>query len=218
MSEPAVSGMLAPMTHLVGLSGGIGSGKSTVSSLLEELGSVVIDADAIVHELQAPGTPLLAELVEAFGPRVLTADGALDRKTLGGIVFEDPGARAELGRLVHPRVGETMLQRSEAARAAGAELVVLDIPLLFEGRAAGTGTAAQLGYDSTLLVWVPVEVQIERTIARDACSRDEAQARIDAQLPIDEKRALADRVIDNSGTREQTRAQVERVHAELTGT
>lgn len=210
--------MLAPMTHLVGLSGGIGSGKSTVSSLLEELGSVVIDADAIVHELQAPGTPLLAELVEAFGPRVLTADGALDRKTLGGIVFEDPGARAELGRLVHPRVGETMLQRSEAARAAGAELVVLDIPLLFEGRAAGTGTAAQLGYDSTLLVWVPVEVQIERTIARDACSRDEAQARIDAQLPIDEKRALADRVIDNSGTREQTRAQVERVHAELTGT
>lgn len=206
------------MTHLVGLSGGIGSGKSTVSSLLEELGSVVIDADAIVHELQAPGTPLLAELVEAFGPRVLTADGALDRKTLGGIVFEDPGARAELGRLVHPRVGETMLQRSEAARAAGAELVVLDIPLLFEGRAAGTGTAAQLGYDSTLLVWVPVEVQIERTIARDACSRDEAQARIDAQLPIDEKRALADRVIDNSGTREQTRAQVERVHAELTGT
>lgn len=209
--------MLAPMTHLLGLSGGIGSGKSTVSSLFQELGAVIIDADAIVHELQAPGTPLLAKLVEAFGPNVLTPDGALDRKALGAIVFDDPAARAELGRLVHPPVAETMAQRSEAARAAGSELIVLDIPLLFEGRAAGTGNAARMGYDSTLLVWVPVEVQIERTIARDACSRDEAQARIDAQLPIDEKRALADRVIDNSGTHEQTRTQVESVYAELTG-
>jgi dephospho-CoA kinase len=111
-----------------------------------------------------------------------------------------------------------MFLRAEAARAAARDLVVLDIPLLFEGRAAGTGTAAQMGYDSTLLVWVPVETQLERTVARDGCSRAEAQARIDAQLPIDEKKALADRVIDNSGTREQTRAQVERIHAELTAT
>jgi dephospho-CoA kinase len=206
------------MTHLLGLSGGIGSGKSTVDSLLEALGAVVIDADTIVHELQAPGTPLLAEIVEAFGSAVLTTDGSLDRKALGAIVFGDPESRTRLGQLVHPRVGREMFLRAEAARAAARDLVVLDIPLLFEGRAAGTGTAAQMGYDSTLLVWVPVETQLERTVARDGCSRAEAQARIDAQLPIDEKKALADRVIDNSGTREQTRAQVERIHAELTAT
>ncbi len=210
--------MLAPMTHLLGLSGGIGSGKSTVDSLLEALGAVVIDADTIVHELQAPGTPLLAEIVEAFGSAVLTTDGSLDRKALGAIVFGDPESRTRLGQLVHPRVGREMFLRAEAARAAARDLVILDIPLLFEGRAAGTGTAAQMGYDSTLLVWVPVETQLERTVARDGCSRAEAQARIDAQLPIDEKKALADRVIDNSGTREQTRAQVERIHAELTTT
>ena len=163
-----------------------------------------------------PGTPLLAEIAAEFGSGILDADGALDRKALGAIVFGDEEARARLGQLVHPRVGAEMARRTEAAREAGTPLLVLDIPLLFEGRRAGTGTSARLGYDSTLLVWVPAEVQVERTMARDGCSREEAQARIDAQMPIDEKKALADRVIDNSGTLEQTREQVERVYTELT--
>jgi dephospho-CoA kinase len=205
------------MTHTLGLSGGIGSGKSTVSALLAELGAAVIDADEIVHELQAPGTPLLAEIAAAFGEGVLTDDGALDRKALGAIVFADAEALSRLGQLVHPRVSEEMLRRAEAARRAGTALVVLDIPLLFEGRQAGTGTAARMKTDSTLLVWVPVELQIERTMLRDGCTREEAQARIDAQMPIDEKKALADRMVDNSGTPEETRAQVERIYAELTG-
>ncbi|MCA9510026.1 MAG: dephospho-CoA kinase [Myxococcota bacterium] len=206
------------MTRIVGLSGGIGSGKSTVSRMLAELGAVVIDADAIVHELQAPGTPLLAEIAAAFGDGVIAPDGSLDRKALGAVVFADAEARATLGRLVHPRVGAEMLRRTQAAREAGAPLVVLDIPLLFEGRAANTGTAARMGYDETVLVWVPVETQVERTMARDACTRAEAQARIAAQMPIDEKKALADHVIDNAGSVEATRAQVEALFAALVAT
>jgi len=203
------------MTRIVGLSGGIGSGKSSVAQMLRELGAVVIDADAIVHELQARGTPLLAEIAAAFGDGVLASDGSLDRKALGAIVFADAEARAKLGRLVHPRVGEEMFRRTQAAREAGAPLVVLDIPLLFEGRAANTGTAARMGYDETILVWVPATVQVERTMARDGCTRAEAQARIDAQMPIDQKKALADHVIDNSGSVEATRAQVEALFAKL---
>ena len=215
MSDPLPSAMLGSMTHTLGLSGGIGSGKSTVSRIFQQLGAALIDADAIVRELQAPGTPLLAEIASAFGASVVRDDGTLDRAALGEIVFESAEARARLGRLVHPRVGEEMSRRTGQAREAGTALVVLDVPLLFEGRKAGTGTAARMGYDSTLLVWVPVEVQIERTVQRDACTREQAQARIDAQMPIDEKKSLADRVIDNSGSLEDTRAQVEQIYLEL---
>ena len=204
-----------PTTPIIGLTGGIGSGKSTVAALLAELGAVVIDADAIVHELQAAGQPLLREIAEAFGEQLIGADGELDRKALGAIVFDDEEARARLGRIVHPAVGAEMARRLERARAEGAPLIVLDIPLLFEGRAAGRPGASQLGYDATVLVWVPRETQIERTMARDACSRDEAERRIAAQLPIDEKRALADHVIDNSGSRESTAAAVRALFQEL---
>lgn len=196
------------MTVVVGLSGGIGTGKSSVARLFAEAGAVVIDADAIVHELQAPGTSLLAEIAEAFGPEVLRADGSLDRERLGSIVFRDPEARRRLGAIVHPKVGAEMLRRLEAARAAGARLVVLDIPLLFEGRKAGTGSAALLGFDASVLAYAPEALQIERQIARDRCSRDEALRRIRAQLPIEEKRALADHVIDNSGALADTARQV----------
>ena len=196
------------MTVVVGLSGGIGTGKSSVARLFAEAGAVVIDADAIVHELQAPGTSLLAEIAEAFGPEVLRADGSLDRERLGSIVFRDPEARRRLGAIVHPKVGAEMLRRLEAARAAGARLVVLDIPLLFEGRKAGTGSAALLGFDASVLAYAPEALQIERQIARDRCSRDEALRRIRAQLPIEEKRALADHVIDNSGALTDTARQV----------
>ena len=196
------------MTVVVGLSGGIGTGKSTVGRLFAEAGAVVIDADAIVHELQAPGTPLLAEIAAAFGPEVLRGDGSLNRERLGGIVFRDSEARRRLGAIVHPKVGDEMLRRLAAARAAGARLVVLDIPLLFEGRRAGRGTVSRIGFDATVLVYAPEPLQVERQVARDGCTREEAVRRVRAQLPIEEKKALADYVIDNSGSLEETERQV----------
>jgi dephospho-CoA kinase len=204
------------MTKIVGLSGGIASGKSSVTELLAELGALVIDADAIVHELQAPGSPVLAELAEAFGAEIIDATGALDRAALGSIVFRDAEARARLGSIIHPRVGAEMARRVASAREAGADLIVLDIPLLFEGRKAETGSAAQLDFDTTVLVYAPEAVQIERQMKRDGCDRGEALRRIRAQLPIEEKKRMADTVIDNSGTPEQTESQVRALYATLT--
>lgn len=208
--------MLRAMTCILGLTGGIGSGKSTVTRILRELGATTIDADAIVHELQAPGQPMLRELALAFGDEILTADGALDRKALGAIVFRDETARARLGEIVHaPVIGE-MMRRAKAAVERGDPLVVLDIPLLFEGRVTGRGSGALMRFDATVCVWVDEAVQLARTMARDGCDADEARRRMAAQLPIDQKRALADHVIDNSGTPEATRAQVEALVWRLT--
>ena len=201
---------------LVGLTGGIGSGKSTVADLLRELGAVVIDADAIVRELQRRGTPLLARMADAFGPGILREDGELDRQALGDLVFRDAEARARLDRLVHPEVGAEMVRRVEAARGAGAALVVMDVPLLLESRAAGRPGAAQAPYACVIVVWVPEAVQIERTMKRDGCTREEAQRRMSAQMPLDEKRALADHVIDNSGSREETETRVRALYETLT--
>ena len=209
--------MLHAMTCIMGLTGGIGTGKSTVTRILASLGATTIDADAIVHELQAPGQPMLDELAAAFGDGVLTLDGALDRKALGAIVFRDEKARARLGEIVHaPVIGE-MMRRAKAAMDRGDPLVVLDIPLLFEGRVSGRGSGALMHFDATVCVWVDEAVQLARTMARDACDADEARRRMSAQLPIDQKRALADYVIDNSGSPESTRAQVEALLRKLTG-
>jgi dephospho-CoA kinase len=205
------------MTVVIGLTGGIGSGKSTVARMLAERGAVVIDADAIVHELQAKGMPMVAELASAFGPGILDATGALDRKALGAIVFADEAARLRLNDIVHPQVGAEFARRLSAALAAHAPLVVLDIPLLFEGRASGRGSAASRSAETTVVVWVPEATQIERTMQRDGCTRAEAEQRVRAQLPLDKKRELADHVIDNSGalvdTERQVRALCERLSA-----
>lgn len=209
------------MTRVVGLTGGIGTGKSTVARLLAGLGALVIDADAIVHELQAPGTPLVAEIAVAFGPQLLRADGSLDRERLGRLVFADPEARKRLNDLVHPAVGAEMLRRLEAAQRAGAALVVLDIPLLLEGRAARAAdprrakTASGL-VSEVIVVFAREEQQLERQLARDASSREHAMERIRAQLPIEQKRKLADFVIDNSGTLADTERQVRELYATLT--
>jgi dephospho-CoA kinase len=205
------------MTKVVGLTGGIGSGKTTVARLLAELGAVVIDADAIVHELQARGSPLLGEIASAFGEQFLTPAGDLDREALGALVFRDPQARERLNALVHPRVGAEMLRRLASARERGAALVVLDIPLLFEGRRAGTGTASLVPLDATVLVYAPEELQVERQVQRDGRARDEALRRVRAQMPLEEKKALADVVIDNSGSREETERQVRRFYESITG-
>ena len=196
------------MTCILGLSGGIGSGKSTVTRILNELGATTIDADAIVHEQQAAGQPMLLEIAAAFGEEVIASDGTLDREALGAVVFRDEKARARLGLIVHPPVIAEMMRRAKAAVEANEPLIVLDIPLLFEGRVNGRGSGAIMDFDETLCVWVSREVQIERTMARDTCTADEAERRIEAQLPIDEKRMMADHVIDNSGTIKETRAQV----------
>ena len=204
------------MTAFIGLSGGIGSGKSTVSKLLAELGATIVDADALVHEMQAAGQPMLEEIRAAFGDGVIHDDGALDRPALGAIVFRDPDKRKVLEKIVQPPVVAEMARRATVAIDAGEPMVVMDIPLLFEGKKAETGSAAANDYDATVCVWVPVEVQIERTIERDACDRGEAERRVAAQMPIDEKRDLADHVIDNSGSPDETRKQVEAFFAELT--
>jgi dephospho-CoA kinase len=203
------------VTRVIGLSGGIGTGKSTVAAILARLGAVVIDADAIVRELQAPGTPMLAEIAAAFGAELIGPDGSLDRARLGDLVFRDPEARLRLGKIVHPGVGTEMRRRLEAAREARVGLVVLDIPLLFEGRTAGTGSAAQLGFDATVLVYAAEPQQIERQVARDGYSRDEALRRVRSQMPIEEKRALADFVIDNSGSLAETERQVRELYHRL---
>ena len=205
------------MTCILGLTGGIGTGKSSVTRVFAELGATTIDADAIVHELQAPGQPMLAALADTFGESILTADGALDRKALGEIVFRDETARARLGEIVHaPVIGE-MMRRAKAAASRGDPLVVLDIPLLFEGRVSGRGSGALMHFDVTVCVWVSEELQLARTMARDQCDAGEARRRMAAQLPIDQKRELADCVIDNSGTPEETRTQVVALVQKLTG-
>ncbi len=204
------------MTRVVGLSGGIGSGKSSVLAMLVELGATPIDADAIVHEMQAPGTPMLTEIAEAFGDEVIREDGSLDREAVGAIVFRDEEARARLGNIVHPPVIAEMGRRAKQAVLRGDPLVVLDIPLLFEGAKHGSGSAAVMNYDATILVWVPESVQVERTVARDGCEEAEARRRIAAQMPIDEKRELADTVIDNSGDLDSTRKQVREIFTQLT--
>ncbi|MDX1649608.1 MAG: dephospho-CoA kinase [Myxococcota bacterium] len=203
------------MTKIVGLTGGIGTGKSTVARMLTRLGAAVIDADSIVHELQAPGTPLLRRIVEDFGEEVLRPDGSLDRARLGRRVFQDPEARQRLNRLVHPAVGAEMARRLETARRGGARLVVLDIPLLLEGRARGGGAGELV--EEVIVVYAPERVQIERQMERDGATREEAQARVRAQMPIEEKRRLADHVIDNSGSLDATRRQVRALFARLVG-
>ena len=211
------------VTRVVGLTGGIGSGKSSVSRLLSALGAVVIDSDAIVHELQAPGTPLLAQIAESFGSEMIRPDGSLDRARLGQLVFADDAARARLNALVHPVVGRETLRRLEAARAAGAALVVLDIPLLLEGSAAPAsgarserrqGTASDSASE-VIVVYAPEAAQIERQVARDGVSREHAAARVRAQLSIEQKRKRADYVIDNSGSPAETERQVRELYAKL---
>ncbi|HWJ83444.1 MAG TPA: dephospho-CoA kinase [Nocardioides sp.] len=191
----------------VGLTGGIASGKSTVSAILAELGAVVIDGDQLAREVVAKGTPGLARVVEAFGPEVLTDDGELDRPKMGGIVFHDEARRRVLEGIVHPLVFERIVEL-EAGAAPGA-LVVHDIPLLAESGRADT-------FDAVIVVDVPEEVQVERMLRDRGWTETDARARIAAQASREQRRAIATYVIDNTGTVEQLRRRVAEVYAELT--
>jgi dephospho-CoA kinase len=184
---------------LVGLTGGIGSGKSTVSALLAERGAVVIDADAIVREVQAPGTPVLSAIVERFGASVLGPDGALDRQALADVVFTDDAALADLNAIVHPAVGAEIARRLE--EAAGTDgVVILDVPLLVE---SGRDDMAAL-----LVVDVDPEVAVERVVEQRGMREDDVRARIARQASREDRLARATIVVDNSGSRTDLEARV----------
>lgn len=195
---------------LYGLTGGIASGKSTVAAMLRAHGIAVIDADALAREVVEPGSEGLADIVAAFGAEVLTADGALDRARLGAVVFGDEQARRRLNAITHPRVAALAAERTAALAAEGRREAVYEVPLLFEN-------GLDAGMDATILVAVPEAVQRDRLRARDGLDHDAAQARISAQMPLDQKRARATWVIDNAGDRAATAAQLREVWAALTG-
>jgi dephospho-CoA kinase len=190
----------------VGLTGGIASGKSTVSAILRELGAVVIDADRLAREVVERGTPGLAAVVGVFGPEVLTAEGDLDRPALGAIVFNDPERRKVLEQIVHPLVHE----RSDAleASAAADDVVVHDIPLLAESGRAGT-------FAAVIVVDAPEEVQVARMVRDRGWTEEEARSRIAAQASRHDRLAIATHVIENTGTLEDLRARVVEVYQDL---
>ena len=185
---------------LVGLTGGIGSGKSSVSTLLATKGAVIIDADAIVREVQEPGSPVIAALAEAFGSDVVAADGSLDRQAVAQIVFTDPDALKKLNAIVHPAVGAEMNRRIVEQRATS-NVVVLDIPLLTEN--------PREGLQARIVVDVPEEVQVERLVRFRGFDESDARARISRQATREQRLASADFVVDNSGSPEDLAAQVE---------
>ena len=194
------------MARVIGLTGGLASGKSTVAALFRELGAVVISADAIAREVVEPGTEAYQQILEAFGSASLTADGRIDRPRLAARIFADPAARARLNEITHPHIRARM---AEAVRRLQAELradalIILDIPLLLD-----TAPRDAYSMEGVIVVAVDEATQIRRLRQRDGVSEEEAQRRLQAQRPLGEKAAEADWVIDNSGSSEETRRQVE---------
>ena len=187
---------------IIGLTGGIACGKSTVSTELRALGAAIIDADALAHELSQPHRPIYNAYVERFGSEIVAADGTLDRAAIARRVFADPAVRAEVEAIAHPIIRRAAEERLRAARDENKRAAVLDVPLLFE---AGWDALA----DETWVVALPREEQLARLLARDkAMDAGEARARIAAQMPLAEKCARADVVIDNSGTVEEIREYI----------
>lgn len=192
---------------VVGLTGGIGSGKSTVSDGLVARGAELLDADAVTRSLQAPGQPVFEAMVARFGPGIVSDDGFLDRAAVAALVFEDEAALADLNAIVHPAVG-TELRRRLAALAGSASVVVLDIPLLAEG--ARRGKPPRYEMNGVIVVDTPIGVAIERLVAYRGFSDKDARARVARQASRTERVMLADLVIDNSGDRELLQRQLDR--------
>lgn len=192
----------------MGLTGGIGSGKSAVSRMLSDLGAVVIDADLVAREVVEPGTPALAEIIATFGPEVLRPDGTMDRPALGARVFANADDLARLNSIVHWRVGERTTALLDEAEAAGAEVVVHDVALLVENGLVGM-------YDAVVVVAAEPETQLERLVRLRGMSPQEAQQRIAAQAPLADKLAVATHVIRNDGPREALAPQVDRLWVAL---
>lgn len=185
----------------IGLTGGIGSGKSTVAALLAEAGLEIVDADRIAREVVEPGRPALAELAEAFGADILNADGTLDRGELARRAFVDAEHTGLLNSITHPRISAETARRFAAAEAAGTRAVVYDMPLLIE-------QGLDAGMDLTVVVDVPAETRVQRLVAQRGMDESDARARIAAQISDGRRRSAADVVLDNSGPREALDAQV----------
>jgi dephospho-CoA kinase len=194
---------------LIGLTGGVGSGKSTVSAMLRELGAEVVDADEASHAVYEPGSPGFEAVVREFGPEYVL-DGRIDRAKLGELVFHSMDARHRLNDIVHPLVREWMAARTAEAAQRGAEVVAQDVPLLFEN-------GLERLYSTVVVVYVSEKLQLKRLVEGRGLADEMARTMIAAQMPIEEKKLLAHHVIDNSGSREKTREQVESLWKQLLG-
>ena len=190
--------------RVLALTGGIGSGKSTVLEMFAALGAEVVDADQLARELVQPGQPALAEIAQAFGPSMLLPDGSLDRGRLGSLIFGDTTARLRLNAITHPRIRRRIMEEIEARRPRDGVLV-LDIPLLYENGLANLAEAV-------VVVWVDPKTQLTRLVERNGLSEEDARRRIAVQRPLDEKRALAELVVDNNGSLAETRRQVAEIY------
>jgi dephospho-CoA kinase len=190
--------------RVLGLTGGIASGKSMVALMFAQLGADVIDADQLARDVVEPGQPALAEIAATFGRDVLSPDGRLNRNKLAHLIFTDNAARAKLDAITHPRIRERM-EAEVGMRGTGPGVLILDIPLLYENARAGS-------VEKVIVVWVDPKTQLRRLTEREGLTVDAARQRIAAQMPIDTKRARADHVIDNTGSREDTRHQVENIY------
>lgn len=194
---------------LVGLTGGIASGKSLVSKMLKDQGAYIIDADEIAHEVIQPGKPAYREILEHFGEEILREDGTIDRSRLGRLVFDDPEKRAILERIIHPRVfSEEESRRKQIAQKDPGAVIIFDVPLLIETRAHEL-------MDKVIVVSVNRKTQLRRLMQRDHLNREEAMKRIEAQLSISEKRRAADYVIDGEAPPERVAEQVKAIYEEL---
>ncbi|WP_368503583.1 dephospho-CoA kinase [Alkalihalophilus sp. As8PL] len=188
----------------IGLTGGIASGKSTVSNWLNEWGYPIIDADKIAREVVEPGESAYQEIVRHFGKEILLEDQSINRKKLGSIIFNDEHERKALNGIVHPAVRQKMLAQKERYEASGHQTVIFDIPLLFESDLFHL-------VDKVMLVYVDEQTQLERLINRDQAGKEDALARISSQFPLKDKRERADAVINNSGSLEETASQVKMI-------
>jgi dephospho-CoA kinase len=194
---------------IAGLTGGIASGKSTVSAFLEDAGAVIVDADKIARKVVQKDRPAWRKIVDAFGRSILLPDGEINRILLGEIIFGDPAQQQILNRIVHPDVfAETATRLAEIENKQPGAVVILDVPLLIE-------SGMDMVFSEILVVYVPESVQIQRLMARDRLTQTQALARIRSQMPIEEKKKHATIVIDNSGSRENTRNISMRVYQKL---
>jgi dephospho-CoA kinase len=193
----------------IGLTGGIASGKSLVAELFRRLGAMVIDSDSIAREVVEPGTPGWQSVVAEFGHDILAPDGSIDRAKLGSIIFSDRERRITLNNILHPLIIQAIRERIAAiGRKHPAALVVADIPLLIE-------CGLQQEFDAVIVVWSPVELQRKRLMERDGLSAAEAQQRIDAQMPLDEKQVHGTFVVENDSSEQQTEEQVKNIFLKI---
>lgn len=196
------------VVKIIGITGGIGSGKSIVSRMIRERGFPVIDLDELAHEIIEPGKPAYDQIIARFGKDILDPDRRIERRRLGAVVFSDTGARKDLEAITHPEISRLLLEKIERYRSAGIELLFLEIPLLFE-------TGMDSWIRPVIAVKCPVGVCLQRLGDRDGFSVSESQARMNAQMDPEEKARRADFVIDNSSSLDETRARVEKILNEL---